>query len=119
MYKCCRWCINFSDGKCRSDIFTLDLSTNIESIYDDGLIEEALKESVGDIDFDYFIETCKKIKLSKAKIDALLEIIKDKFKSHLEYEVSTVIKTVLDNNLSGYLDVEISNEHEFVCNEFR
>lgn len=119
MYKCCRWCNNFSDGKCRSNVFKLDLSTNIESIYDDGLIEEALKESVEDIDFDYFMETCKKVKLPKAKTEALLEIIKDKFKSHLEYEVSTVIKTVLDNNLTGDIDVEISNEHEFVCSEFR
>lgn len=66
MYKCCRWCNNFSEGKCRSSIFNIELDTNIESIYDDGLIEEPLKESVEEINLDDFYDLAKELKNIKS-----------------------------------------------------
>lgn len=119
MYKCCRWCNNFSDGKCSSGAFEIDTDTGIQCIYEDGLIEEALREAPKDFDYENYYDLAKELKISKVKADKLKESMLAIFDEYLEWEAASTIKTVLTMNLIGESDVYIKNEHEFICNEFK
>lgn len=120
MYKCCRWCGNFSNGACLSNQFTDGLDLNMEQLRDDGLIMEVLKEHLPftDSDLNAYYKFAKSLKISKVKATQLIEIINNIILDKQD-EIEDAIDTVLMNNLHSVERIYIDNEHEFVCSEFK
>lgn len=120
MYKCCRWCNNFSDGKCNSESFIDDVELNLDKIYDEGTIKETLKEQINmeSLELESFYNLAKKLKISNVKAKELANEF-SKILESLIGDVEVAVLTTLENNLIGVVKVGIKNEHEFVCSEFK
>ncbi|MDY2734422.1 hypothetical protein [Intestinibacter sp.] len=120
MYKCCRWCGNFSDGACLSGQFMEGVDLNMDKIRDDGLIMEVLKEEMvfNDSDLADYYEFAKRLKISKVKATQLIDVINN-ILADKRVEVEDALDTALMNNLHSAERIFIKNEHEFVCSEFK
>ncbi|SFJ26811.1 hypothetical protein SAMN02910355_1885 [Terrisporobacter glycolicus] len=120
MYKCCRWCNNFSDGKCNSESFIDNVELNLDKMYEEGAIKETLKEQINieSLGLEYFYKLAKELKISNVKARKLANEF-SKILESLIGDVEVAVVTTLENNLVGVVKVGIKNEHEFVCSEFK
>lgn len=120
MYKCCRWCGNFSDGACLSGQFTDGIELDMAKIRDDGLVMEVLREQLPftNSDLKAYYEFAKTLKISKVKATQLIEVINNIMVDKQD-DIEDAIDTVLMNNLMTAERIYIKNEHEFVCSEFK
>lgn len=119
MYKCCRWCGNFSNGECKSGaIKTAEL--NLDTFRDDGVINEVLKENLAltDSDLASYYNFAKCLKISKVKATQLIGVINNII-SDKQDDIEDALDTAIMNNLGKVEGVYIDNEHEFVCSEFK
>lgn len=121
MYKCCRWCNNFSDGKCFSRAVLSNTEIEVAKLNEEGLIYESLKESytLDNLNLEKVYEVSKELKISQPKakklIDCIIEQLKD---NELLWKLNDSICTTLENNVVPTA-VIVTNEHDFVCSEFK
>lgn len=122
MYKCCRWCNNFSDGKCFSKSVLSNTEIEITKLDEEGLIYEALREAYtvdSCLKLESVYEYAKELKISQIKAKKLIEYIIEQIKDNeILWSLNDSICNTLENNIVP-TSVIISNEHEFVCSEFK
>ena len=121
MYKCCRWCNNFSNGKCFSKAVLSNTEIEVAKLDEEGLIYESLKESytLDNLNLDKVYGVAKELKISQIKAKQLIESIIEQLKDNdLLWNLNDSICTTLENNVVPTA-VIVTNEHDFVCSEFR
>ncbi|MCC3870253.1 hypothetical protein [Terrisporobacter mayombei] len=122
MYKCCRWCNNFSDGKCFSKSVLSNTEIEITKLDEEGLIYEALREAYtvdSCLKLESVYEYAKELKISQIKAKKLIEYIIEQIKDNeILWSLNDSICNTLENDIVPSA-VIVSNEHEFVCSEFK
>lgn len=122
MYKCCRWCNNFSDGKCFSKSVLSNTEIEITKLDEEGLIYEALREAYtvdSCLKLESVYEYAKELKISQIKAKKLIGYIIEQIKDNeILWSLNDSICNTLENNIVPTA-VIVKNEHEFVCSEFK
>ena len=96
LYKNCRWCKHFQNGKCRNEeTFNVDsdISMKVYQLFEDGHVHEAIQEAVGENKF----------------VEDLIQSIED------------AVNVLICNNVDGIVEnsaVEIADPENFYCKYF-
>ena len=120
IYHACRWCKHYKNGCCSKQIFdTYDSISPIQLHSENGTIAQAIEEGFTELDFTEIINKLKELKLSKQKINEVIEVIYetvDEAKIEWVQEIDASITSCLADNY--YLEVDeltIKEPESFYC----
>ena len=103
--KSCNNCRFFRKGCCTREVLDIDIDNNIETIIDDGLIEEAIREGFTNKVFN---------SISKKKQSEFTEELENAMLNWTE-EISEQVSIMLRNNLSYRHTITPVDNREFYC----
>jgi hypothetical protein len=103
--KNCNHCRFFREGYCTKEIFEIDVENNIDTIIDDGLIEEAVREGFSEKVFNSISKNKKKV-FDEELNNAIINWVE---------EISDQVAIMLRNNFSYEYGVVPKNSREFYC----
>jgi hypothetical protein len=122
IYRKCRFCHYWADGKCVNEQnFKLD-ELEVHKFSEDGVLSEAITESIGDVKFSDFEQALRESKLSQKAVLELLQVLYDEWediKVNLVERIDECVSVVLNNfDLGEQVCVKISEPSEFSCSNF-
>lgn len=96
LYKNCRWCKSFQNGKCCNETFSVDsdVPMKVYQLFEDGLVYEAIKEACGEHELD----------------EDAIQSIEDAVCMSICTKVDKLVETS---------EVEISDPENFYCKYFK
>lgn len=121
LYKNCRWCHWFKDGKCLHDqTFKADTEDVVLMAAEEGVISEAVKEGFSERAFDK-LKVNLESSLSKKKAKEFMQAFYEELEAAKQNWTETIDEAVtaaLQNEFNKNSEAVIIDPYEFYCKYF-
>lgn len=132
MYRVCRWCKWYSDGKCFNEAFSqAEAETlGVYQVAEDGRLSEVLEETLGSVKTTEIereiVSKLEEFKLSNKRIQELIltfrkaleEFLAVDCKEGLDEAISKLYQEDAESRGKSSEGIEISDPRTFYCKEF-